>query len=151
MGCRLTCVFCNPWSYGCSQWNAITRRWQFWQSTLGPPWLQPALDYLKCSHQERCCWDWGHQPAWLLGAPLCPGFRDAEAALASDPSLSSMVSISFIAAVLFAVDSCCFLLKFNSVCVWKDKGANLLFLLEAKLHWRLDNNPLFMLLQNPTK
>lgn len=49
---------------------------------------------------------------------------------------------------LFAVGSHCFLLRFNSVCVWKDKGANLLFLLETKLCWSLDDDPLLVVLQN---
>lgn len=49
---------------------------------------------------------------------------------------------------LFAVYSHCFLLRFNSVCVWKDKGVNLLFLLEAKLCWSFDDDPLLVVLQN---
>lgn len=97
LGCKLTYVFCCPWSRGCSQWNAITRRWQFRQNTLEPPWLRPASDCLKLAVMWRVIrhWDWCQRPAWLLRAPPCPGLRDTEAALAADPSSSSVLSVKF--------------------------------------------------------
>lgn len=91
-------------------------------------------------------------PGSVAGAPLCPCVSGTlKQLLQLTCPWAAWWLLVLLPHWLFAVHSHCFLLKFNSVWVWKDKGANLLFLLEAKLHWKLDDDPLFVLLQSPTK
>lgn len=96
-------------------------------------------------------WGWCQRAVWLLRAPPCPHSGTLEQLSQLTRPWAVWCLLVLLLLWLFAVDSCCFPLKFNSVCIWKYKGENLLFLLEAELHWRLDDDPLFMLLQNPTK
>lgn len=100
------------------------------------------------SSPERCHLSWCPWEARLLRAL---SLEILQQLLQLTRPCSAWCLLVLLLVWLFAVDSHCFLLKFNSVCIWKDKGANLLFLLETKLYWRLDDDPLLVVLQNPTK
>lgn len=130
MGCTLPCAFCCPWNLGHTQHNVVTRRWQFWYSVLEPSCLWPAFDYLKLAVVRRGVTgtDVTRQRGCLK--LLCaPSSGALEQLLQLTRPWAAWCLLVLLPLSLLAVDSHCFLLKFNSVLHWKDKGANLLLLL----------------------